>query len=98
MRVAYFVFEPDDLEEDEAFFASSEPTFFMIVSFPDEAMLTVCFSIERLIFALRSFLKEAIFIASAFLGAAYRFPFFVVEEEAGRLAFCLEVCKPLTFP
>ena len=26
----------------------------MIVSFPDDAALTVCFSIERLIFALRS--------------------------------------------
>ena len=34
------------LEEDEAFLLSSEPTFFMIVSFPDEAALTVCRSIE----------------------------------------------------
>jgi len=34
------------LEEDEAFLLSSEPTFFMIVSFPDEAALTVCCSIE----------------------------------------------------
>jgi len=87
------------LEEEEAFFLSSEPTFFMIVSFPVEAASTVCRSIERLIFALRSFLNEAIFMASAFLGAAYRFPFFVVEEdEAGRTAFCFEVFIPFTFP
>lgn len=42
----YFAFEVDGLEEEEAFFLSSEPTFFMIVSFPDEAALTVCRSIE----------------------------------------------------
>ena len=102
----------------------------MIVSFPDDAALMVCFSIERLIFALRpcesrdlepsptkpfppngqakekktgsvcmrTFFSEAIFMASAFLGATYRFPFFVVEEEACRVAFCFEVCRPFTFP
>lgn len=42
------------LEEEEAFLVSSEPAFFRIVSFPDDAALTVCCSIERLIFALRS--------------------------------------------
>ena len=46
-----------------------------------------------------TFLKEAIFIASAFLGAAYRFPFLVVEEdEAGRFAFCFVVFIPFTLP
>jgi hypothetical protein len=34
---------------------SSDPAFFRIVSFPDEAASTVCRSIERLIFALRSY-------------------------------------------
>lgn len=93
------VFEADGFEEDEAFLVSSEPTFFRIVSFPDEAALTVCCSIERLIFVLRSFFKEAIFIASTFLGAMYRFPFFVVEEdESDRVDFCFEVRIPLTFP
>lgn len=95
----YFVFEADGFEEDEAFLVSSEPTFFRRVSFPDEAALTVFRSIERLIFALRSFFKEAIFIAPAFLGATYRFPFFVVEEdEVGRVDFCFEVCMPFNFP
>lgn len=42
------------LEEDDAFLLSSKPTFFMIVSLPDEAASTVCRSIERLIFALSS--------------------------------------------
>ena len=38
-------------------------------------------------------------MACAFLGAAYRFPFFVLEEnEAARVAFCFEVCMPLTLP
>ena len=48
---------------------------------------------------IRTFLNEAIFIASAFFGAAYRFPFFVVEEdEAGRVAFCFEVFITFTLP
>ena len=48
---------------------------------------------------IRTFLNEAIFMASAFFGAAYRFPFFVVEDdEAGLVAFCFEVFIPLTFP
>ena len=47
---------------------------------------------------MRTFFSEAIFIASAFLGAMYLFPFFVVEEEACRVAFCFEVCRPFTFP
>lgn len=99
MRVPHFVFEAEGLEEDEAFLESSGPTFFMIVSFPEEAALTVCCSIERLIFVLRPFFSEAIFIASAFLGAMYRLPFLVVEEEdVERVAFCFEVCIPLTFP
>ena len=122
------------LEGDEAFLLTSEPTFFMMVSPPDEAASTVCRSIERLIFALRScanyvsgqsrslqtspqparrwqgrggnkkirvrtLFREAIFIASAFFGAMYRFPFLVAEEdEAGRVAFCFEVCMPFTLP
>ena len=48
---------------------------------------------------VRTFFKEAIFIASAFLGAMYRFPFFVVEDdEADRAAFCFEVWIPFNFP
>ena len=48
---------------------------------------------------IRTLFSEAIFIASDFFGAAYRFPFFVVEEdEAGRVAFCFEVFIPFTFP
>lgn len=48
---------------------------------------------------VRTFFKEAIFIASTFLGAMYRFPFFVVEEdESDRVDFCFEVRIPLTFP
>ena len=48
---------------------------------------------------VRTFFSEAIFIASAFLGAMYRFPFFVVEDdEADRAAFCFEVCMPFNFP
>lgn len=48
---------------------------------------------------VRTLFSEATFIASAFFGAAYRFPFLVVEEEeAGRVAFCFEVCNPFTLP
>ena len=48
---------------------------------------------------VRTFFSEAIFIASAFLGAMYRFPFFVVEDdEVDRAAFCFEVCIPFNFP
>lgn len=47
--------------------------------------------------SVRTFFKEAIFIACAFLGAAYLFPFFVVEEDE-IVAFCFEVCIPLIFP
>ena len=46
-------FQIPHFEEDEDFLGSSEPAFFRIVSFPDEAALTVCCSIERLIFVLR---------------------------------------------
>lgn len=48
-------FQSPHFEEDEGFLISSEPEFFIIVSFPDEAALTVCCSIERLILALRSY-------------------------------------------
>lgn len=46
-----------------------------------------------------TFFKEAIFIASVFFGAIYRFPFFVVEDdEAGRVAFCFAVFIPFNLP
>ena len=48
---------------------------------------------------IRTFFNEAIFIASAFFGAMYRFPFFIAEEdEAGRVAFCFEVFMPFILP
>lgn len=48
---------------------------------------------------IRTLFREAIFIASAFFGATYRFPFLVVEEdEAGRVVFCFEVCIPFNLP
>ena len=48
---------------------------------------------------IRAFFREASFIAAAFFGAMYRFPFLVVDEdEVGRVAFCFEVCIPFTLP
>lgn len=48
---------------------------------------------------IHTLFKEAIFMASAFFGAMYRFPFLVVEEdEACRVAFCFEVCRPFNLP
>lgn len=56
-------------------YAGVSPLFFMIVSFPPDAAVTICFSIELLIFDDRFFCIVRRTTAPSFLGGMDRAPF-----------------------
>jgi len=73
--IAYHDFRPLPVGlEDEP----SSVAFFMIVSFPEDAALTIDFSIDLLIFAVSDRFIVACLTSAAFFGATCLCPFFVL--------------------
>jgi len=82
--------------DDEA----SGIVFFMMVSGPEDAAVTIWRSIDLLIFAVKSFFITACFTRIGFLGGIVRLPFLVFAAALApcRLLFVTFAWSPFVFP
>lgn len=70
----------------------------MIVSFPEDAAVAICCSIDRVCLAVRAFRAAASLTRAGFLGGCIRLPFFGCDGFDGFLDDEALLCSPFVLP
>lgn len=70
----------------------------MIVSFPEDAAVAICCSIDRVCLAVRAFRAAASLTRAGFLGGCTRLPFFGCDAFDGFLDDEALLCSPFVLP